>query len=101
MMTTNRGKALGKKKGKITDRETANRAKVYVYGIKAHTRMEAVHKSNVRIAECMLPITTERLNLSETETETESYTVTLGFRNSIRITVFVLYLYMVWSYFRF
>ena len=96
-MTTNRVKAGKKKKGTITDRETANRAKVYVYGIKAHTRMEAVHKSNVRIAECMLPITTE----PETATETESYTVTFGFRNSFRITVFVLYLYMVWSYFRF
>ena len=95
MMTTNRVKAGKKKNEKLTDRETANRAKVYVYGIKAHTRMEAVQKSNVRIAECMLPITTE----PETETETESYTVTFGFRNSIRITVLVLHLYMIWSYF--
>ncbi len=53
--------------------------------------MEAVKKSNVRIAECMRPITTE----PETETETESYTLTFDFRNSIRITVFVLYLYTV------
>jgi hypothetical protein len=63
----------------------------------AHTRMEAVQKSNVRIAEGMRPITSEPE--METETETESYTLAFGFRNSIRITVFVLYLYMVWSYF--
>ncbi len=69
--------------------------KVYVYGIKAHTRKEAVKQTNVCIAECMRSITPE----PETETETESYTLTFVFRNSIRITVFVLYLYMVWSYF--
>ncbi len=74
----------------ITDRATVNRAKRYVYGNKAHRCKEAVQKSNVRIAECMRSITPE--------TETESYTLTLGFRNSIKITVFVLYLYMVWSY---
>ena len=76
------------KKGKITDRETANRAKVYVYGIKAHKRMQEVRKNNVTIAECMRPIR------PEPETDTTSYT-----RNSIRITVLVLYLYMIWSYF--
>jgi hypothetical protein len=81
------------KKGKITDRETANRAKVYVYGIKAHKRMEEVLKTNVRIAECMRPI------CPEPETETTSYTMTFGFRNSFRITVLVLHLYMIWSYF--
>ena len=77
---------------KLTDRETANRAKVFVYGIKAHKRQEAVKKANVCIAECMRYIT------PETETETER-TLTFGFRNSIRIAVFVLYLYMVWSFF--
>ena len=71
------------KKGKITDRETANRAKVYVYGIKAHNRMEEVLKSNVTIAECMRPI------CPEPETDT----------TSIIIAVLVLYLYMIWSYF--
>ena len=35
-MTTNGAKAGEKKKANITDRETANRAKVYVYGMKAH-----------------------------------------------------------------
>jgi hypothetical protein len=102
-MTTNRAKAGKKKKANITDRETANRAKVYVYGMKAHKRQEAVKTTNVCIAECMRSITPE----PETETETESYTITassntstltFGFRNSIRITVFVLYLYMVWSF---
>ena len=73
-----------------TDRATANRAKRYVYGIKANRCKEAVQKSNVLIAECMRPLTPE--------TNTFSYTLTLGFRNSIKITVFVLYLYMVWSY---
>jgi hypothetical protein len=87
-MTTNRPK--------ITDRETANRAKVYVYGLKAYKRQEAVTKSNVCIAECMRPLTPE----PDTKTETESYTFTLGLlnSNSIRIAVFVLYLYMVWSF---
>ena len=87
-MTTNRPK--------ITDRETANRAKVYVYGLKAYKRQEAVTKSNVCIAECMRPLTPE----PDTKTETESYTFTLGLlnSNSFRIAVFVLYLYMVWSF---
>ncbi len=70
-MTTNRAQAGKKKKAKITDRETANRAKVSVYGMKAHKRQEAVKKSNVCIAECMRYITPE----TETETETESYTI--------------------------
>ena len=91
-MTTNRAQAGKKKKAKLTDSETANRAKVFVYGIKAHKRQEAVKKANVCIAECMRYIT------PETETETER-TLTFGFRNSIRIAVFVLYLYMVWSFF--
>ncbi len=43
-MTTNRAQAGEKKKVKLTDRETANRAKVFVYGIKAHKRQEAVKK---------------------------------------------------------
>ena len=73
-----------------TDRATANRAKRYVYGIKANRCKEAVQKSNVLITECMRP--------RSPETNTDSYTLTLGFRNSIKITVFVLYLYMVWSY---
>jgi hypothetical protein len=93
-MTTNRAQAQAgkKKKAKLTDRETANRAKVFVYGIKAHKRQEAVKKANVCIAECMRYIT------PETETETER-TLTFSFRNIIRIAVFVLYLYMVWSFF--
>ncbi len=94
-MTTNRAKVGGKRKAKITDRATANRAKVYVYGFKEHTRKKAVQKTNVCIAECMRSITPE----PETETITESYTLSFVFRNSIRITVFILYLYMVWSYF--
>ena len=58
-MTTKRAKAGKKKKPNITDRETANRAKVYVYGLKAYKRQEAVKKSNVCIAECMRPLTPE------------------------------------------
>ena len=66
-MTTNRAQAQAgkKKKAKLTDRETANRAKLFVYGLKAHKRQEAVKKANVCIAECMRYIT------PETETETE------------------------------
>ena len=75
-----------------TDRATANRAKRYVYGIKANRCKEAVQKSNVLIAECMRPRT------PETNTDSSTLTLTLGLRNSIKITVFVLYLYMVWSY---
>ncbi len=93
-MTTNRAQAQAgkKKKAKLTDRETAYRAKVFVYGVTTHKRQEAVKKANVYIAECMRYIT------SETETATER-TLTFCFRNSIRIAVFVLYLYMVWSFF--
>jgi hypothetical protein len=93
-MTTNRAQAQAgkKKKAKLTDRETAYRAKVFVYGVKTHKRQEAVKKANVYIAECMRYIT------PETETATER-TLTFCFRNSIRIAVFVLYLYMVWSFF--
>ena len=90
LMTTNRPKAGKKWKAKITDRETANRAKVYVYGLKAYKRQEEVKKTNVCLAECMRSLT------PEPETET----LTFGFlnSNSIRIAVFVLYLYMVWSF---
>jgi hypothetical protein len=97
-MTTNRPQAGKKWKAKITDRETANRTKVYVYGLKAYKRQEEVKKTNVCIAECMRPLTPEPD--TDIETETESYTLTFGFlnSNSIRIAVFGLYLYMVWSF---
>ena len=77
-MTTNRTKAGKKWNAKITDRETANRAKVYVYGFKEFKRQEEVKKTNVRITECMRPLTPE----PDTKTETESYTFTLGLLNS-------------------
>ena len=82
---------MKKKKGKITDRETANRAKVYVYGIKAHNRMEEVMKSNVSIAESMRTIS------PEPEKDTKRYTLTYGCL--VTVTVIILYLYMIWSYF--
>jgi hypothetical protein len=83
-MTTNRTKAGKKWNAKITDRETANRAKVYVYGFKEFKRQEEVKKTNVRITECMRPLTLTP------HPDTSS--------NSIRFAVFVLCLYMVWSF---
>ena len=83
-MTTNRPKAGGKWKAKITDRETVNRAKVYVYGFKEFKRQEEVKKTNVCITECMRPLTLTP------DPDTNS--------NSIRFAVFVLCLYMVWSF---
>ena len=80
-MTTNRPKAGKKWKAKITDRETANRAKVYVYGLKAYKQQEEVKRTNVCITECMRPLTPDP--------DTNS--------NSLRIAVFFLCLYMLWS----
>ena len=87
-MTTHRPKAGNKwkAKAKITDRETANRAKVYIYGLKAFKRHEEVKKTNVCIADCMRPLTVTP------DPDTNSYS------NSIRFAVFVLCLYMVWSF---
>ncbi len=80
-MTTNRPKAGIKGKAKITDRETAKRAKVYVYGLKAYKRQEEVKKTNVCISECMRPFTPEP--------DTNSY--------SLIIAVFVLCLVFVYG----
>jgi hypothetical protein len=86
-MTTHRPKAGNKwkAKAKITDRDTANRAKVYIYGLKAFKRLEEVQKTNVCIADCMRPLTVTP------DPDPNSYS------NSIRFAVFVLCLYMVWS----
>ena len=80
----------------ITDSATANRAKRYVYGLKEQRCKTAVQK---RIEEQRCKAAVQNRSVTpETETNTVSYSLPVGFHNTIKITMFVLYLYMVWSY---
>ncbi len=80
-----------KNKAIITDRATAKKAKAYVYGVKERRKLAAVKMTNISLAKYMAD-NPQDLNPSYI-TFTSAMTVAL------RLTLFVFYLYMVWSFF--
>ena len=79
-----------KKKAAITDRATAKRAKAYVYGVKAMRNLAAVKKTNIYLEKNMA--------YSSKDLHTSSITITSALTVVVHLTLFVLYLYMVWSF---
>ena len=76
-----------KKKATITDRATAKKAKAYIYGVKEIRKLAAVKKMK------------DEGNKDEQSKRNTSYiTITRAMTVVVRLTLFVLYLYMVWSF---
>ncbi len=79
-----------KKKAYITDRVTAKKAKAYIYGSKEIRKLAAVKKTNLYLEKYMA--------YSPKDEHTSYITITSALTVVFRLTLFVLYLYMVWSF---
>ena len=79
-----------KKKAAITDRATAKKAKAYVYGVKEMRNLAAVKKTNLYLEKCMA--------YSQKDANISHITITISSALTVvfRLTLFVLYLFMVW-----
>ena len=74
----------------ITDRVTAKKAKAYIYGSKEIRKLAAVKKTNLYV---------EKNMASSPKDEHTSYiSITSAVMVAFRLTLFVLYLYMVGSF---
>ena len=80
-----------KKVAYITDRLTAKKAKAYIYGSKEIRKLAAVKKTNLLYLE-------KNMAYSSKDLHTSSITITSALTVVFRLTLFVLYLYMVWSF---
>jgi hypothetical protein len=76
----------------ITDRATAKKAKAYVYGVKEMRKLAAVKKTNIYLQSCHSQ-KDEQSNIN-----TCYITITRAMTVVVHLTLFVLYLYMVWSF---
>ncbi len=79
-----------KKKAAITDRVTAKKAKAYVYGKKEKRKLAAVKETNIYLDKYMA--------YTSKYEHTSYFTITSAMPVVFRLTVFVLYLYMVWTF---
>ena len=79
-----------KKKAAITDRATAKKAKAYFYEVKEIRNLAAVKKTNMYFENYMA--------YSPKGEHTSYITITSAQMVVFRLTLFVLYLYMVWSF---
>ncbi len=79
-----------KKKAAITDRVTAKKAKAYIYGVKEIRKLAAVKKTNIYLEKYMA--------YSPKDEHTSYITISSALTVVFRLTLFVLYLYMVWSF---
>ena len=75
---------------KITDRATAKKARAYVYGVKEMRNLAAVKKTNIYLEKNMA--------YSPIDEHTSYNTITSALTVVFRVTLFVLYLYVVWSF---
>ncbi len=74
----------------ITDRVTAKKARAYIYGVKEIRKLAAVKKTNIDHDKYMA--------YSPTSEHTSYITISSALMVFFRLTLFVLYLYMVWSF---
>ncbi len=75
----------------ITDRATSNKAKAYIYGVREIRKLVAVKETNIYVAKYMA--------YKPKDHQTYSIRINSALTFSFRVTLFVLYLYMVWSFF--
>ncbi len=80
-----------KKEAAITDRVTAKKAKAYIYGVKAIRKLAAVKETNIYVAKYM--------EYKPKDEQTYFFTMNSALTGFFRVTVCVLYLYMLWSFF--
>ena len=81
-----------KNKATITDRVTATKAKAYINGVKEIRKLAAVKKTNIYLEKYMAYIPKNE------HTSSITITITSALMVVFRLTLFVLYLYMVWSF---
>ncbi len=79
-----------KKKAAITDLVAAKKAKAYINGVKEIRKSAAVKKTNIYLEKYMA--------YSPKDEHTSYITITSALTVVFRLTLFVLYLFMVWSF---
>jgi hypothetical protein len=83
-----------KKKPYISDRVTARKAKVYIYGFKEKRKLEAVTATNIYLEECMNPHT-----ITQSSTQYSIIiTITRALTVAFWLTLFVVYMYTVYAF---
>ncbi len=80
-----------KKGAAITDRVTAKKAKAYIYGVKAIRKLAAVKETNIYVAKYMA--------YQPKDEQTCIFLINGAVTLFIRVTLFVFYWYMLWSFF--
>ena len=81
-----------KKKAAITDRATAKKAKAYIYGVKEIRKLAAVKKMKIFLEG------SDSQKDEQSKRNTSYITITRALTVVVHLTLFVLYLYMVWSF---
>ncbi len=82
---------MSPKKAAITNRVTAKKAKAYVYGVKEIRKLAAVKDTNIFVAKYMA------YKPKDAQAQTYFILINSALMVFFRVTLFVLYLYMVWS----
>jgi hypothetical protein len=83
-----------KKKAAITDRATAKKAKAYIYGVKEIRQLEAVKKRQLYLE------SSDSTSTKDEEPKRNAFyiNITSALTVVVRLTLFFLYLYMLWSF---
>ena len=81
-----------KKKAAITDRATARKAKAYIYGVKEIRKLAAVKKMKIYLE------SSDSQKDEQSKRNTSYIIINRALTVVVRLTLFVLYLYMVWSF---
>ena len=79
-----------KKTTAITDRATSKKAKAFIYGVKEIRKLAAVKETNIYVAKYMA--------YKPKDEPTYFILINSALTGFFRVTLFVLYLYMVWSF---
>ena len=74
----------------MTDRATSKKAKAYIYGVKEIRKLAAVKETNIYVAKYMA--------YKPKDEQTYFILIKSALPFIFRVTLFVLYLYMVWSF---
>ena len=74
----------------LTDRATSKKAKAYIYGVKEIRKLASVKETNIYVAKYMA--------YKPKDEQTYFILINSALTGFFRVTLFVLYLYMVWSF---
>ena len=76
----------------ITDRATSKKAKAYIYGVKEIRKLASVKETNIYVDKYMA------YKPKDEQKQTYLNVINSSIARFFRVTLFVLYLYMVWSF---